>query len=567
MTASSRSQAVELAAGGSASRRRVGRSTFIWVTVLCLVLALGVALRVVSVTGKRSLQGDEGVTYLAAAGHQLAYQQASTTSLAGRWVPASTWKSFLQADGFWGFTRIRVGLDQTDNHPPLYYWLLHVWVWIFGVHLWSGPLLNTLLALATGLVLFVLARRVLHDPLSATLVTALWIVSAPVVSISLMARDYELLALFGVLLALVVHRLVEPSREPNWRHALWLAAVVAGGLLAHYEDSLFVLIVIVAVALLVAVQHQRRRLWLVLAGFVLGVAAAIALNPGFMTSFTRQRSQASALTMNGVLARLGTVSSALASFFWWIAMPPPMATPQAVNLGRVVARVVVAVVVIGLLALAAVPRLRHHVATWTRHRSPGDWLLIAAGMAAVAATIGGYLLMQVPIYAMGTRYLALLWPFLALAAVCSLRLLPRLPFFVIVLLVLLVAAPMSVHGFIAGRRGGAVLAPPAGTPAIVFDSNQRDVLLRSLWSVPNTVRVFAGSQTTLLAHPDAWLGQLQAGDLLFTTLRLGGTPVQSRAVVALLRSRFRIVPYRGIPLMPGHGYQVVKALSGQSGGG
>lgn len=548
-------------------RSKVGRSALIWLTALCLVLALGVALRVVSITGKRSLQGDEGVTYLAAAGNQLAYQRASTTSLAGRWVPASTWKSYLQADGFWGFTRIRVGLDQTDNHPPLYYWLLHEWVWIFGVHLWSGPLLNTLIALASGLVLFALARRVLHSPLSATLVTALWIVSAPVVSISLMARDYELLALFGLLLVLVVHRLVEPSREPTWRDAFWLAATVAGGLLTHYEDALFVVIVIVAAAVLIAVQRHRRRLGLLLAGFVLGVAVAIALNPGFLSSFARQRSQASALTLNGLLERLGTVSSALASFFWWIAMPPPSATPQAINLGGVVARVMVAVVVLCLLALVTVPPVRHRVAAWARHRSSGDRLVFVAGLAAVATTIGGYLLMQVPVYAMGTRYLALLWPFVALATVCILRLLPRSLGFMVVLLVLVVVVPMSVHGFIAGRRGGAVLAPPAGTPAIVFDSNQRDVLLRSLWSVPNATSVFAASQTTLLAHPDAWLGHLQAGDLLFTTLRLGGTLPQSRVVVALLRSRYKTVPYRGIPLMPGHGYQVVKALSGQSGGG
>jgi hypothetical protein len=72
--------------------------------------------------------------------------------------------------------------------------------------------------------------------------------------------------------------------------------------------------------------------------------------------------------------------------------------------------------------------------------------------------------------------------------------------------------------------------------------------------------VFAGRQATLLGRPNNWLQQLRPGDLLFTTLRRGGTRAKSAAIVALLSSRYEIVPYGGTPLMPGHGYQVVRAL-------
>lgn len=530
------------------------------VVVISAVLALGLAVRLVSITGKHTLEGDEAVTYLAATGHQLAYQRVAMTGLAGRWVPAGLWKSYLRADGFWGFTRIRVDLNRTDNHPPLYFWLLHVWVWIFGVHLWSGPLLNTLLVLVTGLILFALARRALHSPLQAALVTALWIVSHPVVTVSMWARDYELLALFGLLLVLVLYRLVDRSREPAWRDAVLLGAVVAGSLLSHYEAVLYVFVVVAAAAALLVLQHQCRRLWHVLAGFTLGVALFVAVNPGFLASYERQRTQASPLCMAGMVARVGNVASSLESFFWWIHQPPLEDTTRAYGRSRIEVRVVLAVVVVSLLVLVLAPRLQHRLAGWLRRRSTGDWLLMAAGLAAVATTIGGYVLMQVPVYAMGTRYLALLWPFLALGTICVLRLLPRSSLLMTVLVVSLVVMPMSIGGFIVGRRGDSALAPPAGTQAIIFDNDQRIVLLRSLWSVPDSTSVFAGRQATLLGRPNNWLQQLRPGDLLFTTLRRGGTRAKSAAIVALLSSRYEIVPYGGTPLMPGHGYQVVRAL-------
>ncbi len=538
------------------AQKHAGRAA-IWVMVLCAVLALGLAVRLVSITGKHTLEGDEAVTYLAATGHQLAYGQGPA-GLSDHWVPASLWKSYLHADGFWGFTRIRVGLNRTDNHPPLYFWALHVWVWIFGVHLWSGPLLNTIIALGTGLVLFVLARRVLHNPLQAALVTAVWIVSHPVVDTSMWARDYELLALFGVLSALALCRLVDRSRHPSWRDVVLLAAVVAGGLLSHYEYALFVLVVIAAAAVLVVLQRQARRLWHVLGGLVLGVAVSVVLNPGFLASYERQRAQASALSVYGMVARVGNVARSLETFFWWIYVPPKRILPRAVRFGRPVVLVVLVVLVVFLLALALSPGLRHRVARWARRRTAGDWLLMAAGLAAVVTTIGSYILMRVPVYAMGTRYLALLWPFLALGTVCILRLLPRSSLLMAVILVSLVVAPMSIHGFVAGSRGGAALAPPVGTQAIVFDNARRTILLRSLWSVPDNTLVFAGSQATLLDHPSSWLQGLKPGDLLFTTLRQGGTRKDSQEIVALLDSRFTTVPYGGINLMPGPGYRVVR---------
>jgi hypothetical protein len=538
------------------AQKRIERGT-IWIT-LGPVLALGVALRLVTVSGKRSLQGDEAVSYIAATGHQLAYVQAAMTGLSGRWVPARLWKSYLRPDGFWGFTRIRVGLNTTDNHPPLYFWLLHIWVWVFGVHLWSGPTLNSLIAIGTGLALFVLARRLLHSQLQASLVTALWMVSHQVVSVSMWARDYELLALSGVLLALVLHCLIDTSREPTWRDGACVALVVAGALLSHYEAVLFVTVALVAAGLLLVWQHRTRRLWHLLVGAAFGLAGFVALDPGFLASYERQRAQSSALHTAAVEARLGNVISSLASFYWWIRQAPLDATTRAYARGRPEALGMLALVVAALLVLGVAPAWRRRLALWARRRSAGDWLLVAVGLGAAATTLGGYLGMQVPVYAMGTRYLALLWPFLALGSVCLLRLVPRASVPLAAVMVLLIVMPMTVHGFASGARGERALAPPPATQAIVFDNPSRIVLPRALWSVPDDTLVFAGRQSTLLRNPNAWLQRLRPGDLLFTTLRRGGTAAKSREIVALLESRYLITPYQGVNLMRGRGYRVVR---------
>ena len=83
------------------AQERLGHGA-IWLAV-GPVLALGLALRLATIAGKHSLQGDEAVSYLAATGHQRTYAQAAAIGLSGRWVPARLWKSYLHPDGFWGF--------------------------------------------------------------------------------------------------------------------------------------------------------------------------------------------------------------------------------------------------------------------------------------------------------------------------------------------------------------------------------------------------------------------------------------------------------------------------------
>jgi hypothetical protein len=524
-----------LESGGASTTRTASVG---WLLVLCSALALGTALRLVGIAGKRVLQGDEGVTYLAATAHQRAWALAGTTGLVGRWVPAARWQSYLGASGFWGFARIRLDLNSTDNHPPLYFWLLHVWVWLVGVRLWSGPLLNTGIAVATGVTLFLVARRVLGDRLQAAIVTLLWAVSAPAIATSMMARNYELLALFGVLFVFVAHRLVDGSVRPSWRDGAYLAAVTAGLLLTHYESVPFVFGVALVAAILVL--RERRRLWLVLAGFVAGVLLALLLDPGFLQSFVRQRHQASAFIPREMVTRAGIVVSSLGSFFRYHAIGSPHLSRWSFQLGKVSGVIVVIGLLVAIGLFVGSPRVRAGSVRWARARSAGDWVVVAAVLLAAASTMGIYVAMQVPVYAMGARYLALFWPFLALVVVCLVRLLPRARLVVVVALVVAIVVPMAVQDAIAGYRGTRSLAPPAGVRAIVVDTTRRTVVPRALWSVPHGVSLFVDPEPRLIRDQSAWLGHLQAGDLFYDSV-VFASAADSAAELAVLRSRFEIV--------------------------
>ena len=394
------------------------------ITVLCLGLTLAAALRLDDMRLKRGLAHDEAVSYLAAAGHEDSYAQASTSGLAGRWVTAAAWKHMLLPDGFWGFGRVTAGLVHLDNHPPLYFWALHLWVWLVGLHLWSGPLLNLAFTLLTAIAVFVLGRRVVGDTLFAALGAAIWACSFPVVVTSRMARQYDLLALLTVLFVLIALRFLDSDKEIALGDPIALALVTAACLLTHYEFTAFAAGSLVLFTCML--WRHRRRLLSVLAAMAAGILVAVLLNPRFYESFLRQRHQASHATLALFFQRVDAVRLALQSFFHY-AVPGPVAA--FVVKGRVHDGLVVCVIallaLLGVGATAVMPASQHRVRRLVARISRRTWGFLAFVGLAAATTVLTYLVFQVPDYAMGGRYLAMFWPLLALVVMLLLRSLGR----------------------------------------------------------------------------------------------------------------------------------------------
>ena len=177
------------------------------------------------------MEHDEAISYLAATCHQGEWDRMTARGAApvATWTPAGEWRRFAEPDDALCLGRISRDLADHDIHPPLYFWLLHLWVGAVGVSIASGPALNLLIFAAAALALFGFARRLLREPLSAALVVLVWAVSPAVVPIATEARMYDLLALVSILFSWQVVRLAEAPRLSR-RGLAALALASAAGL-------------------------------------------------------------------------------------------------------------------------------------------------------------------------------------------------------------------------------------------------------------------------------------------------------------------------------------------------
>ncbi|HSQ22497.1 MAG TPA: hypothetical protein VLQ52_06865, partial [Coriobacteriia bacterium] len=136
------------------------------VLLLVIALAVGAWLRIELVAVKGPVEHDESISYLAASGHQAEYHEyidLGAMLVEPQWREAAFWQAFLQPEDPLVFGRIAQGLAEHDIHPPLYFWLLHLWILAFGVSAQAGPLLNVVLAAATTVSVFFLSRALFRD--------------------------------------------------------------------------------------------------------------------------------------------------------------------------------------------------------------------------------------------------------------------------------------------------------------------------------------------------------------------------------------------------------------------
>jgi 4-amino-4-deoxy-L-arabinose transferase-like glycosyltransferase len=152
-----------------------------------------------------------------------------------------------------------------DQHPPLYYLMLHAWQW-FG----SGVVYARLLSCLLGVVHVALAvrlGRMLASPVPA-LGAGLFLALSPAqVWYSQEARMYMLLAVFALAATLLLWRSL--TGRPQWV-LYWLCAVLAS--YTHY----FMFFVLRSHGVVVLVWSAWKHRWPLLRGWVLIMAALAA---------------------------------------------------------------------------------------------------------------------------------------------------------------------------------------------------------------------------------------------------------------------------------------------------
>ena len=401
-------------------------------TVVAAVAVL--ALHVAAVAAMRTVAHDDAISYLAATGHQGAYAEAlaDPDGPTTRWVPASEWKSYFQVDDRLVFSRIRADLGQHDIHPPLYFWLLHLVVLAFGVHVGTGPAANLVLHVITAVLLWHLARRVFVRGPPAAAAVLLWAVSPAVISTGLATRPYTLMTLATVVLVLLALRAAEPGppgdyMRPSTAVLLGIAAVSAAGLASQFQFGVVLAVVGAWVALRrlgfgglgggpgeartgrASVARARQAIGAVAtvaAAMVAGALVAAAITGDVAAMVERQRDQAETLTSAEFALRVPRVPTALAEFVW---LDPPAVAGLVIGVALAVAGLAAAFLLLrashrGELAVRGIRPVAALAAVWC-------FLALAVGI------LGVYLAGVSPRFAVEPRYLAPVWPFAAVTLV------------------------------------------------------------------------------------------------------------------------------------------------------
>jgi hypothetical protein len=501
--------------------------------LLAAALAGGVALRGWLIVGKRTINHDEAISYLCAAGKQGQYQEraANLAPPLGDWTPAAEIKRFFEPEQGPCPGRIARDLTETDIHPPLYFWLLHLWRLTVGVHVWTGPALNALIAAVGMLLLFGLARRVLRDDLTAAAVAALWLLSPAVIETCFEARHYDLLAACTIGYAWALLSCLEERDGVRPARFAALSLATLAGLLTHYHFTL--LLAAGGAWLLIALRTRRRPALNGLAAMALGGALFVALHPGFMASIQRAREQSQAGGATELMPRLEAIVLCYSTFFVDTAYNAWLAHKYLPPVG-----------IASLLGLSAAV-----LVIFRRNRRPdgaphaGCILYLFLTMAATNAAL--YLVGVSPKHAMGAMYLSMVWPFLAFLPVLLVRARGRAGTTLTVLLcgAMLISGAAGVQRQVRHWR---MLPDPArflgNAPAVIIDNTARGILPAIVWHVPGGCPVLAAPEAYLLEYPERWLFNLKSGTVLVSATGYGNTPADQERLLQLLAADYEVAP-------------------------
>jgi uncharacterized membrane protein len=516
--------------------------------LLLTAVIIGVALRVGLAASKQTITHDEMISYLGATANLGAYHDVIDGAAPNRtWATAADWKQFITPTAPFHFSQI--SWDQADNdiHPPLYFWLLHLWMLLVGVQPWTGASLNIFFFVAGLFALHGLARAALGSELEAAAVTLIWAVSPAVLMMSSQARHYELFGLSAILFVWLLSRYTDPARQPDWRAWLMLTLVTAVGTLTHYH---FALVAAGAVIFYLAqwLRLKPRRFLSGTAAILAGYGLMFLLHPSILLSFEelagRQAAEARYLSTGiDIMRRLYAIGDTFTRF--WI-------------YGRI-PQVILFIFAVASLIWATFFYLKNRT-RWQKRLQPVNgrgkellWIFLWL----FGWTIGLYLTFISPIHAMMPRHMGAIWPFYALLPVFLARLWPRQQKRILLTIgsiVLLSGILFTIQTIRANQQMPDNTAVLAGASSILIDTVERGIAPRLYWPIPDETAVFIAPQAELPALQSHWLDQLSDGAIYINDLEYDNDENGRDQILAILAQRFEPVPVPGGVWELGHIY-------------
>jgi hypothetical protein len=461
--------------------------------VLGVSLLVAVGLRWAAVPTVRTPVFDDVMSYETATGHAAEYSALLQTKAPpfGRWATAADWQRLWAIEDRFCFRRIAHGLAVSDIHPPLYFWLLHLWLLAFGVHARTGPLLNLPAAAITVLLVWALARELRLGRAGAAAATLVWAVSPAVLATFVFTRQYELLATLGAGFTWLVLRATDPRRAISTPRLVALALIAAAGLLTQYHFALLIAAAVVAAAWRLR-DAPRRRLFALVGAIAAGAGGHLLVYPHLLRSVQRAGAMGPDFAWAGVPSRFFRSAQSLLDFA-----------------GAGASRWIW---VVAAIAAAASVMVRARGGAGPRREAAADGGATAALLVFLlvlgSATVGLYVAFETPVHAMGPRHLSLIWPLLAVAVTALLWRTHPGRWFACALCIAMLAGGLRWWRREAADDGDIFgLASGAGE-SLLIDNAGRGTLPPVLWHLPPATRVFAASQARLLERESEWLDAL-----------------------------------------------------------
>ncbi len=515
----------------------------LFLIILALAVICGAALRIVGTAGKKTIDPDEGISYMVATGHLGEYFAVDKQPPYGAWVEASEWKKFLQVESGFCLKQIGSDLANHDIHPPLYFWLLHLWSLILGIHLWTGPSLNILISVMAILLLYRLANLILKDRVEAALVAFVWALSPAVMGVSYHARPYDLLALFTIFLTLQTVRLADTSTFPRAKEYIYIAILAAAGMLTHYH---FVVVISGCGIFMVfkLIRVKRQRLFIALSSIVAGLVIFYLAHPHFLQSIQYQMAENQPFQFSGILPRLKAVIAAFGTFFWQ-GMPAIYIIPPSIVFRYIYPFVLIFIILIlSILYIKSgsdnqitshIPNQNDHYAIY--------FLLWTGGIIVL-----GYMFFLSPAHALGPKYLSIVWPFFAFVPVLIIRIFGRFKASLRIILIISMLFFGSLDMFYMNYPDNRRPEPVSWlkeSDTILIDNVARGVLPGIIWHIPDDKLIFAADQGYLLKNSHEWKSRLTENGLYLSILLYGNSSQKQREILDVIQQNYEVVSSSG----------------------
>ncbi len=501
-------------------------------TLVFLIIIFGLILRSAIIINKHSFSHDESISYLAATANQGNYQKVQEDGAYpyGVWVPASEWKIFFIPKDPFAFHQIGNDLAEFDIHPPLYFWLLHIWTLIFKVHPWTGPTLNLVIFSFGVLSLFGLAKFLLQDTFDALFVCCIWAVSPALLDITVEARQYELLGVCTIFFIWVVLRYIKADTH-SWKKWFLIVVSVSIGALTHYH---FVLVVMGAVLIftLKLIREKREFFYYIFSGISVGYLISFALHPKFLLSIKqlamRQGQETQYYwTLLDFLRRVYATGYTYTRFWVYGA----------------VLQVLLFCLFLSFAIWVCWKFLRNRAAFTNRLKQEN-----VPGIEAVyfflwisSITIILYLLLLSPGNAMTTRHMSLVWPFFAFLPITLLHFVKRRKrlFQWLMLSIVIYSGISTVYfNFVSQSNNELAVEALNRSNYIVVDTVHRGVFPRIFWQVTDETMIFAANQFYLINHFEEWQQPDFGGNISYVnSLSYDNTLAAKEEIVALLATK------------------------------